>query len=76
MHTTKKGQNTEITTDGNMHKASASGRRTQQVVAVIDLPCSGEQGIDGYPELRLKTEVDDLVCERKLAGLGYPDRAG
>jgi hypothetical protein len=59
-----------------VHETAASGWRIQEVVAVVDLPCSGEQGIDRYSGTRLIAEVDDLVRERDLAGLGYPDGTG
>jgi hypothetical protein len=49
-----------------VHETGAPARRIQQIVAVVDLPRSGEQGIDGYPELRLVTEVDDLVYRGDL----------
>ena len=47
-------------TDGNVHKTGAAGWGTQEVVPGVDLSCSGEQGINGYPKPRLVAEVDDI----------------
>lgn len=61
-------------TDSDVHQTTAPGRRIQENVAEIDLPCFRQQRIHRYPVLRLIPEVDDLVRDRNLARLRYPDR--
>jgi len=57
----------------NMHETRGPGGRIQESVAVIDLPCSSEQRVEGYPELRLPAEVNDVVSGGNSAGVGYTD---
>jgi hypothetical protein len=56
-----------------MHETRGPGRRIQEGVAVIDLPRSSEQRVEGYPELRLPAEVNDIVGGSNPAGVGYTD---
>ena len=63
----------EKSTDRNVHETGGPGRRVQESIAVIDLSRSSEERIEGYPELRLPAEVNDVVGGGNLASVRYAD---